>query len=109
MNWMVTRLNERVLIVSNQSTGRPWPNGNRDPEHILYRSLTFRRNGLTGGSFLGASAVVVHGIGDLAILEAMACREALALVQDLQLTMVKIASDCQIGRASCRERVYVLV
>ena len=49
---------------------------------------------MTGGSFLSASAVVVHGIGDLAILDAMACREALALVQDLQLTMVKIASDC---------------
>jgi ribonuclease HI len=46
------------------------------------------------GDFLGASVVVVEGINDPAILEAMACREALALALDLDLTHVRVASDC---------------
>ena len=46
------------------------------------------------GRFLGASAVVMQGIVDPAILEALACREALALAADLQLTKIKVASDC---------------
>jgi hypothetical protein len=35
------------------------------------------------GAFLGAFAVVVAGISDPTTLEAMACREALALATDL--------------------------
>jgi ribonuclease HI len=46
------------------------------------------------GVYLGASAVVVQGISDPATLEALACREALALAADLQLQSVVIASDC---------------
>jgi ribonuclease HI len=46
------------------------------------------------GLFLGASTIVRRGIIDPTILEALACREALALVLDLQLTKVKIATYC---------------
>ena len=46
------------------------------------------------GRFLGASAVVLHGIHDPAVLETLACREALALAEDLNLLNIKVASDC---------------
>jgi hypothetical protein len=45
------------------------------------------------GSFLGASMLTVQGISDPAIMEAIACREALALTQDLHLRRVTVASD----------------
>ena len=46
------------------------------------------------GTFLGASSLTVEGISDPAVLEAIACREALALAQDLQLQRITVASDC---------------
>jgi ribonuclease HI len=46
------------------------------------------------GEFLGASCLTVHGISDPSVLEAMACREALALAQDLQLRRIVVATDC---------------
>jgi ribonuclease HI len=48
------------------------------------------------GVYLGASAVVVQGISDPATVGSLeeACREALALVADLQLQSVVVASDC---------------
>ena len=46
------------------------------------------------GTFLGASSLEVEGITDPAVLEAIACREALALAQDLQLQRIAVASDC---------------
>jgi hypothetical protein len=45
-------------------------------------------------TYLGASTIVVRGISDPAVLEALACREALALASDLQATKIKIASNC---------------
>lgn len=47
------------------------------------------------GLFQGASAVTVGGIVNPATLEAMACREALALVADLGARRLMIGSDCQ--------------
>ncbi|KAK1602924.1 hypothetical protein QYE76_018047 [Lolium multiflorum] len=47
-----------------------------------------------GGVFLGASALVVAGISDPATLEALACREALALAEDLNIQKMVVASDC---------------
>ncbi|KAK1647535.1 hypothetical protein QYE76_065340 [Lolium multiflorum] len=47
-----------------------------------------------GGVFLGASSLVVAGISDPAILEALACREALALAEDLNIQKMVVASDC---------------
>ena len=44
---------------------------------------------------LGSSAAVYHGITDPATLETLACREALALAEDLQVTNMMIASDCK--------------
>jgi ribonuclease HI len=44
--------------------------------------------------FMGASSLTVDGLSDPAVLEAMACREALALVQDMQLQKITVASDC---------------
>jgi ribonuclease HI len=46
------------------------------------------------GSFLGASSLVISGVNDSEILEAEACREGLALATDLNLTRVRLASDC---------------
>lgn len=44
--------------------------------------------------FLGASVVVAEGVTDAETAEALACREALALAQDLASRKIKIASDC---------------
>ena len=38
--------------------------------------------------------MVLHGITEPEIAEVMACREGLALVADLMLTLVRLASDC---------------
>ena len=47
------------------------------------------------GMFLGASVMKIYGVTDPATLEALACREALALAADLGLARIIIASDCQ--------------
>ena len=44
--------------------------------------------------FFGALGVVLDGITEPEIAEAMACREGLALEADLMLTSVRLASDC---------------
>ena len=44
---------------------------------------------------MGSSALVVEGVTDPASLEAMACREALALAEDLGIQNLVVASDCQ--------------
>jgi ribonuclease HI len=46
------------------------------------------------GEFIGASTVTSTGISDPEIMEAMACREGLALASDLNLQHVRLASDC---------------
>jgi ribonuclease HI len=46
------------------------------------------------GHFLGASTLTIRGIADPAVMEVLACREALALAQDLHLQRITIASDC---------------
>jgi ribonuclease HI len=46
------------------------------------------------GEYLGASAVVFAGVTHPGSLEAMACREALVLADDLQVGPCLIASDC---------------
>lgn len=45
------------------------------------------------GVYMGSSALTVQGITDAATLEAMACREALALAQDMMLHNIVVASD----------------
>jgi ribonuclease HI len=45
------------------------------------------------GTFLGASTLVVEGISDPEVMEAIACREGV-LATDLFLQKVKMASDC---------------
>jgi ribonuclease HI len=47
------------------------------------------------GLYLGASAIVIVGIYDPPSLEALACREALALAEDLALQHIQVASDCK--------------
>jgi ribonuclease HI len=47
------------------------------------------------GQYLGASAVVFSAITDPATLESLACREALALAEDLDLRRIHVASDCK--------------
>jgi ribonuclease HI len=44
--------------------------------------------------FWGASSLTINGISDPAILEALACREAIALAHDMQLQKITVASDC---------------
>jgi hypothetical protein len=46
------------------------------------------------GAFLDASASVVSGISDPASPEALACQEALALGEDLNIEKLIVASDC---------------
>jgi hypothetical protein len=47
------------------------------------------------GYYLGSSAVVFSSLTNPASLEALACREALALANDLLLQKITIAFDCQ--------------
>jgi ribonuclease HI len=47
------------------------------------------------GTYLGSSVLACPGINDPATLEAIACREGLALAADLQLNTYIIASDCK--------------
>ena len=47
------------------------------------------------GVFLGSSAVFYQGIRDPMILETYACREALALAEDLAAQNIVVASNCQ--------------
>ena len=46
------------------------------------------------GTFMGASALACPGISDPETLEAIACREGLALAADLQLLRFLLSSDC---------------
>jgi ribonuclease HI len=46
------------------------------------------------GAFLGASALAVQGSSSPATLEALACREALAPTQDLNIRWLCVATDC---------------
>jgi ribonuclease HI len=46
------------------------------------------------GVFLGASSVTMEGITDSETMEILACREGLALANDLSLRRVQMASDC---------------
>jgi ribonuclease HI len=46
------------------------------------------------GLFLGASSLTIKGISDPTVLEALACREAMALAADLNLQRVTVATDC---------------
>jgi hypothetical protein len=46
------------------------------------------------GNYLGASAVVFQHFTDPQTLEALACRESLALASDLMLQKITIACDC---------------
>lgn len=47
------------------------------------------------GSYLGSSILVIYGLLDPATVEAVACREALSLAQDLGMQHLLMASDCK--------------
>lgn len=47
------------------------------------------------GGYLGSSVLVIGGLLDAPSLEAIACREALALAQDLGMHFLSIGSDCK--------------
>lgn len=42
---------------------------------------------------MGSSALVIHGVQDVATLEAIACREAQSLAEDLLLHDIVVATD----------------
>lgn len=46
------------------------------------------------GRYLGASALVLEGGFDAETVEALACREGLALAADLMLQKIRLATDC---------------
>ncbi|OEL24828.1 hypothetical protein BAE44_0014153 [Dichanthelium oligosanthes] len=46
------------------------------------------------GTFFRASAVVSKGATDLETLEAMACKEGLALANNMLMRQFRLASDC---------------
>jgi len=45
------------------------------------------------GNFLGASALVIRGLSDPETVEAIACKEGLALASDLMVQHFRLASD----------------
>jgi ribonuclease HI len=47
----------------------------------------------SSGMFVGASVMVTEGISDPEIMEAVACRESLALASDLMLQKFRVACD----------------
>ena len=47
------------------------------------------------GAYLGSSMLVFEGLMDPTTLEAIACREGLALAQDLGVNHLQIALDCK--------------
>jgi hypothetical protein len=47
------------------------------------------------GFYLDASEVIFNGITDPSMLETLACQEALALAEDLNLDRAFIVSDCK--------------
>ena len=47
------------------------------------------------GLYLGSSSLVISGVTDPSVVEAIACREALALAEDLSLQDFVVASDCK--------------
>lgn len=47
------------------------------------------------GNFLGSSALVINGVTNAAALEAMSCRDPLALSEDLHLHSFIVASDAK--------------
>lgn len=49
----------------------------------------------TNGTYFGSSALVIGGVDDPFILEAIACREALTLAQDLNLHNFVVASEAK--------------
>ncbi|KAK1608489.1 hypothetical protein QYE76_032162 [Lolium multiflorum] len=58
------------------------------------------------GHFLGASVLTCRGISDPETMEAVACREGLALASDLNLQRIRLASDCaNVVRIQSNERV----
>uniref|UniRef100_A0A453APP0 RNase H type-1 domain-containing protein n=1 Tax=Aegilops tauschii subsp. strangulata TaxID=200361 RepID=A0A453APP0_AEGTS len=56
------------------------------------------------GVFQGASAIVFKGIADPPTVEALAIREALALVEDLNLQSIHVASDCKVVVDNIKQR-----
>lgn len=46
------------------------------------------------GQYQGASALTILGVADPLILETLACREALALAEDLNAREIVVVSDC---------------
>ena len=47
-------------------------------------------------NYLSRSSLVIHGINNVATLEAIACRDALFLAEDLMLHSFIVASDLQV-------------
>lgn len=47
------------------------------------------------GTYLGSSMLIIQGRVDPPMLEAIACREALSLAQDLRMQHLQVASDCK--------------
>jgi ribonuclease HI len=50
----------------------------------------------SNGVYQGASSIVIRGVTDPLTLEAIACREALALADDLGVNRIHVASDCKV-------------
>ncbi|EMS64578.1 hypothetical protein TRIUR3_16998 [Triticum urartu] len=62
--------------------------------YMLYLLLLGSHSAMLPGTYVGSSALVFHGLTDPTTLEALACREATALVKDLRITNICVASDC---------------
>ena len=56
------------------------------------------------GNYLGSSALVFAGVTDPTMLEALACREAMALSSNLLQTHNIVASDCKCVLSNINDR-----
>jgi hypothetical protein len=50
----------------------------------------------SNGAYQGASSIVIHGVTGPLTLEAITCREALSLAEDLGVNRIYVASDCKV-------------
>jgi hypothetical protein len=61
------------------------------------------------GDYLGGSAVLITGISNPEVLEALAVREGLSLAHDLLMSKVRLASDCLTMINALKEKNWVAI
>ena len=96
----------KVSLVAVTSSNAPVPRPKAPPASYakihVDTAVRFQRGGAAAaicrdsqGVYLGSSSLVIAGVCDPSTLEAIACREAIALAEDLNVQQFVVASDCK--------------